>query len=401
MPRPASLALLAALLVSVSSGSPAAPAVQPPKADATKGKIDRTGATKKRLLKEFGGSEESEEAVMLGLAWLTQMQKPGGHWEFDGGHHPDHAAATGLSVLAFLGAGQSHQAGRYKQTVQAGLDWLVKSVNTSEGPDRGRFRTAGTMYGQGIATLALCEACGMTEDPSVRVAAQAAVDYIQRAQGPNGSWGYHPRTAGDTSIVGWQIQALHAARLAKLNVDDRVVNKAVDFLNYVSTGKNKAAYGYTTPARDLNGPPRTNTSLTAIGLLCRYYADGWKTGHAGFDEGTKGLMTRAPSVGEVKPPLDLYYYYYATQVVRYFGGDDWKRWNEGAAQANGTRHGGMADWLIGLQDRTPNHRGSWAPQNGDQWIAGNCGRLGTTCLCLLTLEVYYRYDPTAGEKPPK
>jgi hypothetical protein len=35
--------------------------------------------------------------------------------------------------------------------------------------------------------------------------------------------------------------------------------------------------------------------------------------------------------------------------------------------------------------------GSWEPEPG--FIGRACGRLGTTALCLLTLEVYYRHLP--------
>ena len=36
-------------------------------------------------------------------------------------------------------------------------------------------------------------------------------------------------------------------------------------------------------------------------------------------------------------------------------------------------------------------RGSWEPEGG--WFGTSCGRLGTTAMCLLTLEVYYRHLP--------
>jgi hypothetical protein len=59
--------------------------------------------------------------------------------------------------------------------------------------------------------------------------------------------------------------------------------------------------------------------------------------------------------------------------------------------------------LLPLQDRTPTNRGSWAAQTDavNRWIGGGCGRLGTTCMCLLTLEVYYRYAPEQNEKTKK
>jgi hypothetical protein len=403
VPRPAVLLLLATLLtLTAGSAAPADPPAEPPKdkKDEKKGGIDRSGATRKRLLKDFGGSEQSEEAVMLGLAWLTQTQNEDGSWSYDRGHTADKAAATGMALLAFLGAGQSHKEGRYKQTVQAGLDWMVKNVEMDEkSRNRGKVDTITNMYSQGIATLALCEAYGMTRDKQLRYPAQAAINYIQRAQAANGSWGYQSGTPGDTSIVGWQIQALHAARLTQdLEVDDKVIQKAIKFLDFVGTGNSqegKSVYGYTTPG---GGP---GTSLTAIGLLCRYYVSDWRADNNGFANGTKGLMARAPSATPRPPELDLYYYYYATQVVRYHGGEEWKTWNEGKKAADGTRKGGVPEWLISLQSKRDRDRGSWDP--GSEWIGSGCGRHGMTCLCLLTLEVYYRYDPNQqqGGEPKK
>jgi hypothetical protein len=396
------------LLLSAGAQAPADPPKEAPKADEKEkgGFTDRTKAGKARLLKEFGGSEESEEAVMLGLAWLTQKQNKDGSWSYDQGQTGDKAAATGMAMLAFLGAGQSHTDGRYKQTVQAGLDWLLKNIDLNDNSrTNGQFRTITNMYSQGIATLALVEAYGMTKDKQLRAqlkpAAQAAVNYIQRAQGNNGSWGYNFGGTGDTSIVGWQIQALHAARLTQdLEVDEKVIKKAVKFLDYVGTspgkGQAKSIYGYTSPG----GEP--TTSLTAIGLLCRYYISGWRAEDEGFSAGSKALMKRAPSTTALtNRDLDLYFYYYSTQVVRYYGGEEWKTWNEGAKKADGTRKGGVAEWLIGLQSKRPQDRGSWDPEQGglggNPWIGNNCGRHGTTCLCLLTLEVYYRYDPKSNE----
>ena len=261
----------------------------------------------------------------------------------------------------------------------------------SSGPNAGKFIHASTMYAQGIGTLALCEAYGMTKDKGMLLqTAQAAINYIQRGQGANGSWGYQPGSTGDTSIVGWQIQALQAAVLGKdIVVDKQVIKKAIGFLNLAGAGSRKSAYGYQDNANAAPG-----TSLTAVGLLCRYYIDGWGPDNGGMAEGVQGLMKRTPNPkGDAKSLPDMYFYYYATQVVHFFEGDEWKLWNEGAKQADGTRKGGMRDLLIDVQNtKAGPNEGSWDPDGGP-WIGRNCGRLGTTAMCLLTLEVYYRNLP--------
>jgi len=352
----------------------------------------RSGATKSKLLREGGGNEASERAVALGLAWLARQQKPDGSWVFDGNYRADNIASTGMALLPFLAAGETHKTGKkYTRTVHAGLNYLIKNCPLS-GNNAGRM--SANAYAQAIGTLALAEAYGMTKDRAMLFApAQAAVNYIQRAQAANGSWGYTFGNPGDTSIVGWQIQALQAARLSKdLVVDPKVIKKAIEFLNHAGAGSRKSAYGYNDSAGAAPG-----TALTAVGLLCRYYIDGWGPDNGGMAEGVLGLMRRAPAGTTAaprnnRPALDMYFYYYATQVVHFFEGDEWKDWNEGPKGPDGVRRGGMRDWLIELQNKKdgPN-QGSYEPEGG--WIGRSCGRLGTTALAILTLEVYYRHLP--------
>lgn len=369
----------------------------------------RSGGTKSRLLKEGGGNSESEAAVALGLKWLANQQKPGGYWEFDPKDvkfkTKDWATSTGMALLPFLAAGQTHKSGgKYTKHLDTGLTWLKNDLNISTG--RFNHGSPQYMYGHAISTMALVEAFGMTKDRGLLTHAQAAINYIVRAQGADGSWGYQSGATGDTSIVGWQIQALRAAQLSKeITVPDATIKKAVEFLNKVSSGSLKSAYGYTQP----NG--RAGTALTAVGLLCRYYVDGWGPNHPGMADGTMGLFgapkadatntvtktdrARAPRMhAQVKAnpgTPELYYYYYATQVVHFVGGPDWQEWNEGPKDAAGKRLGGMRDWLVHTQSKNGLDTGSWNPDPGT--IGSHCGRVGSTCLCLLTLEVYYRHLP--------
>ena len=183
-----------------------------------------------------------------------------------------------------------------------------------------------------------------------------------------------------------QVQALKAAQLTKdLVVPDATIKRANQFLDKVSSGSRKAVYGYTAP----NGAPATN--LTAVGLLCRYYIAKWGPGNAGLAEGVEGLFKKAPDKLKAGTKPEMYYYYYATQVVHFAEGPEWKDWNEGPMK-NGKREGGMRDTLIKLQDQKPGaHNGSWESDGGS--IGTHCGRVGTTALSLLTLEVYYRHLP--------
>lgn len=329
----------------------------------------RSAATKSKMVAQGGGNAASEAAVARGLVWLARQQKGSGAWVYDGAGSSHVTASTGMALLPFLAAGQTHKFSKdnkYQKNVEAGLKFLVAQQKRD-----GSFSQ--NMYAHAIATIAMCEALGMTGDRGfLSRPAQAAVNFIQGAQGADGSWGYGPNTNGDTSIVGWQIQALHSAKLCKeLVVDKRTFERARGFLNKVASGPSQSQYGYRDPGASL--------TLTPVGLLCRYYMDGWGPQNPGLAAGVQYLLKN--------PPRDaydnMYYYYYATQVVHFFEGIEWhQKWNPL-----------MRDMLVKKQvgmDKGVS-AGSWDP---DKAITGEqTGRLGATCLSLLTLEVYYRHLP--------
>lgn len=345
----------------------------------------RGSATKTKLLNSGGGNDASEAAVARGLIWLAKQQKAGsGAWQYDGAqtHQSRLIASTGMSLLPFLAAGQTHKFGKdnkYQKTVNAGLTFLLSRQHPSgqfynNVDSKGKLTSACGMYDQAIATVVLCEALGMTNDrTNLRAPAQLAVNFIQSAQASDGSWGYSPNAMGDSSIVGWEIQALHSAKLCKdLSVNNAVLKKATEFMISCTTDSLQSKYGY-----KKGQAPRE--SLTAVGLLCRYYLDGWGRRTPGMAAGVEYLLKKHGPLGE----MEMYYYYYATQVMHFYEGDEWyKDWNPK-----------MRDRLIKLQDAKQGENfGSW-DGDGDRWIGDTCGRLGMTAMTLLTLEVYYRHLP--------
>ena len=314
-----------------------------------------------------GGNQASEDAVALALAWLAAQQLPDGGWDFSSPHSggalkSGRNGATGMALLPFLGAGQTHKQGKYQKTVQEGLDYLQSQMNKD-----GSLFDGGYMYAHGIASICLAEAYAMTHDKRLRVPAQAAMNFIISFQDKvGGGWRYTPGQPGDTSSVGWQLMALKTGQMGDLAINPQTLQGVDKFLNSVQANEG-GNYGYTTPS----AAPGTS----AVGLLCHMNL-GWKKDHPGIEKGIEFLSKTGPSPG------NMYFNFYATQVMHHYEGAPWQKWNNV-----------MRDQLIKSQAKTDGPlMGSWRLQGGDPGSPSG-GRIYCTAMCCMTLEVYYRHLP--------
>ncbi len=333
-----------------------------------------------RLAATAGGGKDTEAAVDRALDWFLRHQLPDGGWSFDLESCPscrgscthsgrsraaDRCAATGLALLPFLGRGYTHRVGPYRAQVERGIAFLADLVVKGNGQ---AYRRGGSMYSQGVATIALCECYAMSRDGSLAPVAQAALDFIMRAQDPvGGGWRYEPGEPGSSTATGWQIMALKSGGMAALRVDPRTLRRAGEFLDSVEVDGG-ARYGYLDDSR-----PRPGRS--AVCLLSRMYLGRGKD-HAGLQEGVAYLAKGGPS-------RDLYHDYYATQVMHHMEGEAWRAWNAD-----------MKPLLLETQAQEGHERGSWfTGVDGGQAGPDTAGRLYLTSLATMILEVYYRHLP--------
>jgi len=171
------------------------------------------------------------------------------------------------------------------------------------------------MYAQALATIALAEAYGLTKDADIKDVTQRAVKFIVDAQHSEGGWRYALGEAGDTSVTGWNVMALVAARMAGLDVPDASLRRVQRYLNGCCDASNDG-YGYV----GLGSTP----SMSAVGLLCREYLQAWGPQNLRLIKGIQSNLKPYPP-GNMK---NMYYYYYATEVMHHFGGRAWKEWND-------------------------------------------------------------------------
>lgn len=353
----------------------------------------RTPGRKAALLKALGGTEATENAVLMGLRWLERQQKSDGSWSLvgpynQGGTTENREAATAMALLAFQGAGKLPDSPRadFGPQVRRGWIWLLKRQK----PDGSFFHLGGSnhrFYTEAQCTIAVCELLAMTGDDQYREPATKAVNYLVSKQSELGGWRYsagstrEPSRQSDLSVTGWVLMALKSARMAGIDVPSPVFERIEGYLDRVSRADTKgyapvgSRYVYDQTDQFMS---EAIPAMTAVGLLCREYL-GWRGDDRRIESGIKFLLTH-PARWR-RPRVDIYYWYYATQAILHAGGDDWPKWNRV-----------LREVLPDNQVQRGKEKGSWDPRDG-VWHQMSGGRLYTTCLAIYTLEVYYRHLP--------
>ncbi len=352
----------------------------------------RSPGGRARAVQSGGATAGSENAVNAGLRWLKENQLSTGAWRADreGARWAD-AGITGLATLAFLGAGHTQQAGQYRRTVGSALGYLKGQQDrlgcitlTVEGK-----RVGGYMYNHGIATLALTEAYAMTEDPLLREASQRAVDFIVESQNSTGGWRYYATsTDADSSVSGWMVMALRSAKHGGLEVPKKAFDGARKFFESV-TDKGSGATSYMT------GMPPSSPALIAVGLLCNQYL-GLDRNDPYIDKAGILINKFPPEFVDTLDPVTIenlpktrpaansyYFWYYANLALHQRRDEAWEQW-----------HPQVRKTLVQAQVKEDREAGSWPPAS--RWAKVG-GRVYSTALAVLSLEVYYRYAPIYKE----
>ncbi|MFM8579405.1 MAG: hypothetical protein ACKOCN_11505 [Planctomycetaceae bacterium] len=341
---------------------------------------------------------KADAMVERGLAFLARSQEPDGRWrlgQFAGSSADDtstlesDSAATGLALLAFLGAGHDHFDGPHHETVRRGLDFLL----TSQRADGDLYITAADdvsngsawLYSHAIATMAICEAYGMTGDPTVRLAAEQACRFVATAQHPSrGGWRYQPRVDSDLSVSAWMLVAMRSGQLSRLPIEPEVLTGVRALLDASATGSQAAPYHYNVLDPSQRTRPLSVLTMIAVATLMRLHT-GTPVDDVGVQEAARLLEAQIPAYrGSGSSERDCYLWYYASQVLVHTGGSGWTNW-----------YRGLIDALEPNQKTTGPKAGSWdaGGPEPDRW-GRYAGRVYVTALHLLALEVPYRYLPT-------
>lgn len=414
----------------------------------------RAEKARRDAAERFGGTKESESAVERSLRWMAANQSQNGRWDAEdfgagqvgmdengvdrefAGKEAD-TGLTALAMLSFLGAGYTHEEGRYAVEVDRALDWLI-SQQAPDGNLCGNAEKFARMYCHAMATYSLAEAYGMqkelvlgpiidpeairftmdngelaaahlssaatsqnllsimavngasrslqanhfaysirrVDDLRLRAALAKAVAFTVSQQDPKGGgWRYKQFQEGDMSMLGWQLMSLKSAEIAGVNIPETVRTRMKGFVETVRQGKGGGLFGYrrniVTGGR--NSEPVSPT-MTAEALFCQQML-GYPRDSAASSESIAFLVRNPPRLSD----MNFYYWYYGTLAMYQHGGKPWQDWNAT-----------VRDMLVELQIQSGPMSGTWDPR--DEWGRYG-GRLYSTALATLTLEVYYRLLP--------
>ncbi len=354
-----------------------------------------------------GKTALTDNAVEAALRWLADHQDvdTDGRWDCDDfmKHDPaddrcdgaggalNDVGVTGLSLLAFLGADYTDRGTHpFAKHVRMGLRFLLSSQD-DDGCVGSRASHA-FMYSHAIGTLALCEAYWMTRNPRYRKPAQDALNFIGASRNPYLAWRYNPRGGeNDTSVTGWCVMAMKSGKYAGLEVDPDAFEGARLWIDKM-TDPNFGQVGYDFPGgaparpegKQDRFPPEKSQSITAVGILTRIFL--------GEDPRSSELIRKGADLCVELPPvwnpddgsIDMYYWYYGTLALFQVGGSHWKKWNTA-----------MVDAIVEHQhpQASRSRAGSWDPLCcwGDEG-----GRVYSTAVLAMCLEVYYRYPKVFG-----
>ncbi|MHC4839804.1 MAG: prenyltransferase/squalene oxidase repeat-containing protein [Planctomycetota bacterium] len=380
-----------------------------------------------------GGGRPHDDRTKAALEWLKDHQNRAGHWsattfsddsvrksakktyniEFvdvgeedgdKGWEQTTDIGLTGLSLLAFVGAGFDHTMGPFQNTCRNAILYLRR--NQGQDGCFGPQEDDHFVYNHSICTMAMAEAYGLSGQAVLKPVADKAVDFILRAQNPGFGWRYGIQPGqNDSSVTGWMVLALKSCKMAGLEFDHTKcyddAEKWYELVTIEVDGYKKV--GYKSPGSDnarLRGAKGydTNPSMDSIYVMSMLFMNKRTLQDKDIKELAKICVEKDFLPKWEQNRIDYYYWYYASLALYQVGGTIWKTW-EGAMSKtllDSQRGYHKMDTDKNLTNKsTLDEHGSW--DSVDAWGAAG-GRVYSTAINALTLEVYYRYLRQADQK---
>lgn len=342
----------------------------------------RSKEGQKKKNRAAGMSKSSQDALEAGLVWLAKTQDTQGYWDcqrYEG--KASNISVTALAQLAFLGAGNSAKVGTYRKNVRASQAFLLSKLDPKSGRI-GMYR-----YEAAITMMAMAEAWAMSEDKKLAEVVQGQVNDAMKYQDVGGGWGYTPdadaaKAHVDTSVAGWWMMGMKSAKVAGAEISDQSWQRAQTYFKGVTQ---KGSDGVVTSGYVGKGAA---PNMTAVGLTCLQFL-----GLPREDPLVKGQAEYFMKHPEhmISPRSNLgnpYYGWYYQALGLFQMGTKSEYWKKFGPV--------MQSVMTQIQEKSGSDKGSWPPKLAWQKDATHfeeqVGRVGTTAIGCLILEVCFRYD---------
>jgi hypothetical protein len=339
----------------------------------------------------------SEKSLQMGLDWMVATQGSEGNWT------SNDVGLVSMGALAFMAAGHAPGRGKYGQTIDRSLNYVVVNARPSgllniSNPQR-------DMYNHGLATFVLGQVHGMTvsADRRLNKTLDQALKLIANTQCEDGGWDYRASRQArghDLSLAVMQAKALRSAMDSGLEVPPEVIHLAIRSVreHYApANGKHNAA-----ESEQRDGPGQFTYSkgggggtiaMAAAGVVCLQefgQYDDWRI-EKNMEVISAAIKQLPAPKRDGNMPFDAYTLYYVGQALYQVGG---KHWEENYPR--------LRDYLIASQLQDPNNRelqGVWRDNGaaGGGKVGGRPGELYGTSVACFILAIPNRFLPILQE----
>ncbi len=306
--------------------------------------------------------------IQKGLDWLVKQQFRDGHWEAQGGQYP--VSMTGLAGIALLSEGSTMREGKYSENIKKAVDWLMARAmpngmigNPNIPGEAGRY-----MYGHGFGTLFLASVYGDEPDGERRKKLEdiltRAAKFTRDAQTNRGGWGYVSARDGgnfdEGSVTVTQVQALRAVRNAGIPVPAEAIKDAIKYLEQSTSAQGGVVYSLAQGGGGSGQP-----ALTAAAIACGFGAGEYN--NPLVKKWFQFCQTRIPLLGGARFGHDEYTHFYYAQALYALGDNGYDKMFPGSKEADKLSWKKYRQVMFEAMMKSQGSDGSW---NGGMWGIG-------------------------------
>jgi len=271
------------------------------------------------------GKRRVIQTIEKGLAYLNSKQSR----DVGAVGEKYQVALTSLSGLAFLGGGYGYNRGKYGKNIALCVSYLIRSSYSERCP--GFIAKAGEdhpMHGHAYAILFLTQVYGELPpgvQKQVRVVIHRGVQVISSAMSFRGGWDYdaqNDRQQDENTVTVCILQALRAARNVGFSIDQKLVDKADNYLKECQMPGGGFRYSLSRSVK-WSSYELTSGAVASLQSLGDYNTPEAKSG---LDFMSKRLIKHVDNPLQAAERYKFYGNFYAAQVFYQAGDRYWSKW---------------------------------------------------------------------------